>query len=73
MASGAVRIAGSLNFKERYQPDFPRVRLTDASPGRIATRSQLESLRLVAPPEIFRTGFSSSFSHALRRQKMAQL
>jgi hypothetical protein len=55
MASGAVRIAGSLNFKERYQPDFPRVRLTDASPGRIATRSELESLRPVAPPEIFRT------------------
>jgi hypothetical protein len=56
MASGATRIAGSLNFKERYAPDFPRVQLTHASPGLIVTKDQLESLGLVAPPPVFRTG-----------------
>ena len=24
-ASGATRVAGSLNFKDKYAPDFPRV------------------------------------------------
>src|SRR4051794_39413823 len=26
-ASGATRVAGSLNFKDKYVPDFPRVRI----------------------------------------------
>ena len=30
-ASGATRVAGSLNFKDKYAPDFPRVRSTQRS------------------------------------------
>jgi hypothetical protein len=50
-ASGASRISGSLNFKEKYAPAFPRVETIHASPGRVVTRSELEALGLVAPAE----------------------
>src|SRR3954447_5238318 len=50
-ASGATRIAGSLNFKAKYAPDFPRVRIAAAQPGRTTTTAELEQLGLVAPPE----------------------
>jgi hypothetical protein len=50
-ASGAVRLAGTENFKLKYQPDFPRVAIVDATPGRTVTREQLEALGLVAPSE----------------------
>jgi hypothetical protein len=51
-ASGATRIAGSLNFKDKYAPDFPRVAIREAHPGRMTTAAELEGLGLVAPPEI---------------------
>ena len=51
-ASGATRVAGSLNFKDRYAPEFPRVEITHSTPGLFATRDQLESLGLVAAPEV---------------------
>jgi hypothetical protein len=35
-ASGATRVAGSLNFKDKYAPDFPRVQIRAAHPGRQA-------------------------------------
>jgi hypothetical protein len=50
-ASGATRIAGTTNYERKYQPDFPKVRIVDASPGRIMTPAELEALRLFAPPE----------------------
>jgi hypothetical protein len=50
-ASHATRIAGTANYKRKYEPDFPTVRIVDATPGRIVTQAQLESLGLVAPPE----------------------
>jgi hypothetical protein len=50
-ASGAARISGSLNFKEKYAPEFPRVETVHASPGRVVTRAGLEALGVVAPPE----------------------
>jgi hypothetical protein len=50
-ASGASRMSGSLNFKEKYAPAFPRVETVHASPGRVVTRSELEALGLVAPAE----------------------
>ena len=34
-ASGATRIAGSYNFKPKYVPDYPRVRLQSIAPKRI--------------------------------------
>jgi len=50
-ASGATRISGSLNFKEKYAPDFPCVETVYASPGSVVTRAELEVLGIVAPPE----------------------
>jgi hypothetical protein len=47
-ASGSTRIAGSLNFKEKYAPDFPQVRLVHTAPGLVASRAQLEALGFVA-------------------------
>ena len=51
-ASGATRIAGSLNFKQKYAPDFPRVAIHAAQPGRTVTAGELDRLGLVAAPEI---------------------
>ena len=34
-ASGATRVAGSLNFKDKYAPDFPRVKIQPAQHGRM--------------------------------------
>jgi hypothetical protein len=50
-ASGATRIAGTTNYKRKYEPDFPMVKIVDAVPGRIVVQSQLDSLGLVAPAE----------------------
>ena len=50
-ASGATRIAGSLNFKDKYAPNFPRVTITHSSPGLTTSVARLEALGLVAPPE----------------------
>ena len=50
-ASGATRVSGSLNFKEKYAPAFPRVETVHARPGLIVTRAELEALGVVAPPE----------------------
>ncbi len=50
-ASGASRISGSLNFKEKYAPAFPRVETVCASPGLVVTQAELEALGVVAPPE----------------------
>ena len=51
-ASGATRIAGSLNFKEKYAPDFPHVAVHQANPGRLTSVDELERLGLVAAAEI---------------------
>ena len=51
MASGAVRLAGSLNFKPKYAPNFPCVAITHASPGLTTSREQLQQLDLVAAPD----------------------
>jgi hypothetical protein len=50
-ASGATRVAGSLNFKEKYAPDFPRVTLRQANLGRLTQAVELERLGLVAEAE----------------------
>ena len=50
-ASGATRVAGSLNFKDKYAPNFPRVVIEQAQPGRKTTAAELERLGLVAAPE----------------------
>src|SRR3954447_6890354 len=52
-ASGATRIAGSRNLKPKYAPNFPRVVIHTAQPGRKTDYAELEQLGLVAPPEEF--------------------
>jgi hypothetical protein len=52
-ATGATRIAGSLNFKEKYAPGFPRVAIHTAAPGQTVTAAELEELELVAAKEEF--------------------
>lgn len=48
-ASGATRVAGTVNYKRKYEPDFPVVAIAEAHPVRIVTPSQLQQLGLVAP------------------------
>jgi hypothetical protein len=50
-ASGATRVAGTVNFKGKYEPDFPTVAVVSAFPGRIIAPEQLERLGLLAAPE----------------------
>jgi hypothetical protein len=50
-ASGATRVAGSFNFKDKYAPEFPRVAIRQVNPGHLTTAAELESLGLVAPPD----------------------
>lgn len=50
-ASGATRVAGSVNFKRQYAPDFPTVQILEAAPQRIVTRGELEAAGLVAAPD----------------------
>jgi hypothetical protein len=54
-ASGAVRIAGSLNFKAKYAPDYPHVKVVYTSLDRpLANAEQLEKSGLVADPLPYR-------------------
>src|SRR5271155_845324 len=58
-ASGATRVAGSLNIKDKYAPNFPRVAIEQAQLCRKTTPAELEQLGLVAarasfPPARFR-------------------
>jgi hypothetical protein len=50
-ASGATRVSGSVNFKEKYAPAFPRVETVHTSLGLVVTPAELEALGVVAPPE----------------------
>lgn len=49
-ASGATRISGSRNFKARYAPCFPIVKLIVCRPGNFVPRATLEGRNLLAPP-----------------------
>jgi len=50
-ASGATRVAGTVNYKRKYEPAFPTVRIEEAHPGRVVTKAQLEGRGLVAAPD----------------------
>jgi RepB DNA-primase from phage plasmid len=50
-ASHATRLAGSENWKTKYLPNPPVVKILEAHPGRIMTPPQLEALGLLAAPE----------------------
>ena len=47
-ASGATRIAGSINFKRKYAPSYPRVRIERINKGRTVTEVQLHQVGLLA-------------------------
>jgi hypothetical protein len=65
-ASGATRISGSRNFKEKYTPSFPRVETVHALLGLTVTPAELESVGVVAPQE--RTPSPVSFA-SLRSER----
>jgi hypothetical protein len=48
-ATGAVRIAGSKNFKQKYAPAFPMIELVQVAAGRTVTTAALEKAGLLAP------------------------
>jgi RepB DNA-primase N-terminal domain len=48
-ASGATRLAGSYNFKTKYAPDYPRVRLHSIAPLHAVTAGELDRAGLIAP------------------------
>ena len=50
-ASGATRLAGSYNFKSKYAPNYPRVRLHSLAPLHAVTVGELERAGLIAPEE----------------------
>ena len=50
-ATGATRIAGSLNFKAKYAPSFPVVAITRTEAGKTITTAALEQAGLIAPAE----------------------
>lgn len=50
-ASRATRIAGSLNFKTKYAPNYPRVTITHRAAGRVVTPATLQEAGLLAPPD----------------------
>jgi hypothetical protein len=60
-ASGATRVAGTTNYKRKYEPDFPTVRISATAPGRIVTKEQLEAMGLVAAlePEMTAPAFTA--------------
>jgi hypothetical protein len=53
-ASGATRISGSLNFKTKYAPEFPRVELSQVNAGNVTTVAALELAGIVAAQEQMR-------------------
>jgi len=50
-ATGAVRIAGSKNFKQKYAPAFPIIELARVHAGRTVTTAALKKAGLLAPSE----------------------
>jgi hypothetical protein len=47
-AYGSTRLPGTFNIKEKYQPDFPQIRVTHVALGRIVTPEELEQAGLLA-------------------------
>jgi hypothetical protein len=50
-ASEAMRVAGTVDYKRKYEPDFPMVRIEDAHPVRIVAKEQLDGRGLAAASE----------------------
>jgi hypothetical protein len=50
-ATGAVKIAGSLNFKPEYAPAFPMIEITKVDAGKTVTVTALKGAGLLAPQD----------------------
>src|SRR6185295_6079472 len=50
-ASGATRLAGSYNFKSKYAPNYPRVRLHSIAPLLAVTVGEIDRAGLIATEE----------------------
>ena len=70
-ASGATRVAGTSNYKRKYEPEFPTVTIADSVPGRIMMPAQLESLGIVAPAEQVALPVSVTPARVSRRSEAA--
>lgn len=68
-ASGATRVAGTMNFKRKYEPNFPVVTIAEAHPGRIATKDELMQAGLVAAPEPVKEASASPLRASNRRDR----
>ena len=51
-ASGATRVAGSVNFKPQYAPEFPTVQILETARQRSVSSGELEAGGLLAPQDI---------------------
>ena len=79
-ASGATRVAGSVNFKDKYDPEktgklSARGDPCRRSPGRVTSAAELERLGLVAEPETVAQPLrmSPARSRPGRQPQMAEL
>jgi hypothetical protein len=54
-ASGATRTAGSLNFKNKYAPRFPRVEIAHTAPGLVARKEGLARVFPGVEPDLYRS------------------
>ena len=68
-ASGAARLAGSLNFKRKYAPHFPEVQILQATLQHTVTAAVLQDLGVVAPPEVTPAATRPGRVSSLRRAK----
>ncbi len=48
-AYGSTRMPGTINYKVKYIPDFPRVRIVHVNMGRIVTPEELDAAGLLMP------------------------
>jgi hypothetical protein len=50
-ASGATRLGGTFNWKEKNLPERPMVTIIHAAPGRVMTPGRLQEMALLLEPE----------------------
>jgi RepB DNA-primase from phage plasmid len=68
-ASGATRVAGTQNYKRKYEPGFPTVQVSTAQNGLTVAADRLLALGLVSPPERITTAPTGPELPATRRAR----
>ena len=72
-ASGATRVSGSRNFKEKYAPAFPCVETVHAGPGKMVTARRSRSPRGGGSPARKQTRRRFASRDDAQRQRVAEL